>query len=166
MANGPYRADPNARPSSMPPHTGWEPESYPTEGVLGRRLVGYLIDLVMILLLAALLWIAIAVIGLITFGLGWGLFAILPFTGILYSGITLGGDKQATIGMRMMGVRGMDALSGGRVDFLRAAVHALLFYVAAGTFLLWVVDVLIGMARSDGRMGHDLLVGLVFVRAS
>lgn len=163
MANGPTRTDPDSRPSAMPP-AAWAQPADLTEGVLGRRLLGYLVDLVMILLLAALLWVAIAIIGVITFGLGWALWAALPFTGILYSAITLGGPKQATIGMRMMGVRGLDASTGGPVDHLRAAVHALLFYVAAGTFLLWVVDVLIGMVRSDGRMGHDLLVGLVFVR--
>lgn len=172
MANGPYRASTRSRPGSMPPNGGrgpaeypaQYPAEYPTEGVLGRRLFGYLIDLLMILLLAGLLWVAIAIIGVITFGLGWALFAALPFTGVLYSAITLGGPKQATIGMRVMGVRGLDAGTGGPVDHLRAAVHALLFYVAATTFLLWVVDVAIGMLRSDGRMGHDLLVGLVFVR--
>jgi uncharacterized RDD family membrane protein YckC len=163
MANGPYRTDPYARPASMPPAAGWAP-AYPTEGVISRRLFGYLVDLVMIFLLAALLAVAIGIIGVITLGFGWALFAVLPFTGILYSAITLGGPKQATIGMRMMGVRGLDAITGGPVDHLRAAVHALLFYVAAGTFLLWVVDVLIGVARSDRRMGHDLLVGLMFVR--
>jgi uncharacterized RDD family membrane protein YckC len=120
----------------------------------------------MIFLLAAVLAVAIGIIGVITLGFGWALFAALPFTGILYSAITLGGPKQATIGMRMMGVRGLDAISGGPVDHLRAAVHALLFYVAATTFLLWVIDVIIGIARSDKRMGHDLLVGLVFVRGS
>jgi uncharacterized RDD family membrane protein YckC len=164
MANGPNQGGPYARPSSIPPGGGLAPVGFPTEGVLSRRLIGYLIDLVMIFLLAALLWVAIAVIGVITFGFGWALFAALPFTGILYSAITLGGSKQSTIGMRAVGVRGVDAFSGGPVDHLRAAAHALLFYVAAGTFLLWVVDVLIGMLRSDGRMGHDLLVGLMFVR--
>jgi uncharacterized RDD family membrane protein YckC len=148
----------------MPPRMGWPAGADPTEGVLSRRLMGYLVDLIMIALLAVLLWIVIAIIGVITFGLGWTLFAVLPFTGILYSAITLGGPNQATIGMRMMGVRAVDAASGGPIDRLTAAVHALLFYVAAGTFVLWVIDVLIGMARADHRLGHDLLVGLVLVR--
>ena len=38
--------------------------------------------------------------------------------------------------MRMMGLRVVDAGSGGPVDKITAAVHALLFYVAAGTFVL------------------------------
>ena len=39
------------------------------------------------------------------------------------------------------------------------------FYVAAGTFVLWLLDVACGFARADRRMGHDLLTGFVVVRA-
>src|SRR3954452_11042043 len=49
-----------------------------TEGTLSRRFFAYLVDLVMILLFSALLCLAIAIIGLLTFGLGWSLFAIVP----------------------------------------------------------------------------------------
>ena len=50
------------------------------------------------------------------------------------------------------------------MDWLTAAVHALLFYVAIGTLLLWIVDVGLGLVRGDRRMGHDILVGLALVR--
>ena len=49
---------------------------------------------------------------------------------------------------------------------ITAAVHALLFYVALSTFLLWFVDMLFGLMRSDRRLGHDLLLGLAVVRAT
>ena len=52
---------------------------------------------------------------------------------IIYSAITLGGPHQATIGMRMMGVRAWTPTTGGPFDRLTAAVHALLFYVAVTT---------------------------------
>ena len=141
MANG-Y----DTRPNSMPPAGGSVP-AVTTEGVLGRRIFGYLVDLAMIGFLALILAMFIGFIGLLTLGLGWSLFAVLPFTGIIYSAITLGGPHQATIGMRMMGVRAMDAATGGPVDRLTAAVHALLFYVAATTFILWLVDVALGFLR-------------------
>ena len=160
MANG-Y----DTRPHSMPPAGGWVP-AVTTEGVLGRRMFGYLVDLVMIGFLALILALFIGFIGLLTLGLGWSLFAVLPFTGIIYSAITLGGPHQATIGMRMMGVRAMDAATGGPVDRLTAAVHALLFYVAATTFILWLVDVALGFLRPDRRLGHDLLIGIVLARAA
>ena len=136
-----------------------------TEGTLGRRFFAYLIDLVMIVLFSTLLSVAIAVIGLLTFGLGWGLFAILPASAIIYNAITVGGPRQSTIGMRMMGLRVADAATGGPVGMLTAAVHALLFYVAAGTFVLWLLDIFFSITRSDRRLGHDLLPGVVLVRS-
>lgn len=54
--------------------------------------------------------------------------------------------------------------SGRPVDVLTAAVHALLFYVAISTFLLWCLDVVFGLVRPDRRLGHDLLLGLAVVR--
>ena len=134
------------------------------EGVLRRRFVAYLVDLLIIFAWMALLSIVIGIFGIITLGLGWALYAALvPGTAILYSAVTVGGSKQSTIGMRMMGLRVM-RLSGGRVDWVSAGVHALLFYLAASTFLLWVLDIIIGIARDDRRMGHDLLVGLMVAR--
>ena len=60
-----------------------------TEGTLSRRFFAYLIDLVMIVLFSALLSLGIAFIGLLTLGLGWSLFAIVPpralFTTLLRS---------------------------------------------------------------------------------
>jgi uncharacterized RDD family membrane protein YckC len=137
-----------------------------TEGVLGRRLMGYFVDLVIIAILMGILWIGIAVLGVVTFGFGWTLFALLPLTGIIYNAITIGGPAQATIGMRAVGVRVIDALDGGRVPMLTAAVHALLFYVALTTFVLWAVDVLLGMLRNDRRLGHDLLAGVALIRSA
>ncbi|MGU3538865.1 RDD family protein [Methylobacterium sp. A54F] len=133
---------------------------------LGARCVAYLLDILFIFGFTALLWVAIAVIGLVTFGLGWTLFAVLPASGILYSAITVGGSRQSTLGMRMMGLRVVAPESGRRVDMLTAAVHALLFYVAVSTFLLWFVDILFGVTRSDRRLGHDLLLGLAVVRTA
>lgn len=104
-------------------------------------------------------------IGLVTFGLGWTLFAVLPASGIIYSAITVGGRRQSTLGQRMMGLRVVAPESGAPVDIVTAAVHALLFYVAVSTFLLWCVDVAFGLARSDRRLGHDLLLGLAVVHA-
>ena len=61
-----------------------------------------------------------------TFGFGWTLFAVLPASGIIYSAITVGGRRQSTLGMRMMGLRVVAPVSGARVDLITAGVHALL----------------------------------------
>src|SRR5918911_1850789 len=110
MANGPYRFDtPFTRPASMPPDTGYDLRSA-TDGVLGKRFFAYLVDLLMICLLMLFLSVVIAILGIVTFGLAWWLYAVLvPGTAILYSAITVGGPYQSTIGMRMAGLRGIDS---------------------------------------------------------
>ncbi|MBY0297815.1 MAG: RDD family protein [Methylobacterium sp.] len=149
-------------PGPMP---GYGPPAVVAYASLTRRFFAYLLDIVFIFGFTCLLWLAIAFIGVITFGLGWTLFAILPASGILYAAITLGGEKQSTLGMRMLGLRGVQAETGGPVDWITAGVHALLFYVAVSTFLLWLVDIGIGLLRQDRRTGHDLIVGLAIVEA-
>lgn len=148
---------------------GWTDPTYPpaarTDGVLSRRLLAYLVDLFVISLLILLFGFLIGVFGILTFGLGWMLYAILiPGTAILYSAVTVGGPSQATPGMRLAGLRACDSETGGPIGAVTAGLHALLFYLAAGTFLLWVADVVIGFVRHDGRLGHDLLAGIVLVR--
>jgi uncharacterized RDD family membrane protein YckC len=136
-----------------------------TDGVLSRRLLAYLVDIVVISILVVVSSFLIGVAGFLTFGLGWMLYAILvPGTAILYSAITVGGSGQGTVGMRLFGLRAIDSTTGGPVGGLVAALHALLFYGAASTFLLLVADIVIGMARADRRLGHDLLVGVLLVR--
>lgn len=136
-----------------------------TDGVLSRRLVAYLIDLVVIFGLSLIFGILIGIAGIVTFGAAWILYAFLvPATAVLYSAVTVGGPAQGTIGMRLSGVAALDAATGGRVNALAAGVHALLFYVGIGTLLLLVLDLVIGLARADRRLGHDLLAGIVVVR--
>lgn len=156
MANGNGGYGPSYGPGSLPVAA--------TDGVLGRRFFAYLVDIVMIFGLILILGFAITLLGLVTFGLGWALYAfVVPGAAILYSAATVGGRAQATVGMRMTGVYAADSATGGRVSPFNAAVHALLFYLAAGTLLL-VLDVLIGLGREDRRLGHDLLTGIVFLR--
>lgn len=132
-------------------------------GVLGARLIAYLIDIAVVAVLIVLFGFAILFFGLFTFGLGWGLYLVLvPATGILYSTLTVGGPRQSTIGMRLMGLR-VVTTDGGRPDMLAAAVHALLFYVAAGTFVLWLLVVGVAFIRRDRRLGHDLVTGFVVI---
>ncbi|MGP9819395.1 RDD family protein [Salinarimonas sp. NSM] len=136
-----------------------------TDGVLARRLFAFCLDMLVIGALVILFSLAILVLGVLTLGLAWLLFAILvPAVGLLYSAMTVGGPNQATIGMRMMGLRVSRVQSTGRVDAITAAVHALLFWLATSTFFLWLLDVVVGVARDDRRMGHDLLVDVMVTR--
>lgn len=134
-------------------------------GVLGSRLFAWIGDIVILFFLGGAIVLLLGILGIVTFGATWLLIPIATVaTGLGYAALTVGGPRQATLGMRMAGLK-VETAAGGRPDGLAAAVHALLFYVAASTVGLWALDILIGFARSDRRMGHDLLTGLVVVRA-
>jgi len=134
-------------------------------GVLGSRIFAWIGDIIVLFILGSLIWFALLLLGIVTFGAAWMLIPIASVaTALGYAALTVGGPRQATWGMRMAGLR-VETATGGRPDGLAAAVHALLFYVAAGTVGLWLLDILCGLVRSDRRLGHDLLTGLVVVRA-
>ncbi len=134
-------------------------------GVLGARLFAWLGDIVILFFLGWLVVLLLVVLGIVTFGATWFLLPLATIgTALGYAAITIGGPKQATFGMRMAGLK-VETAHGGRPDGLAAAVHALLFYVAAGTVGLWLVDIAFGVLRADRRFGHDLLTGLIVVRA-
>lgn len=160
--------------SGLPPYTGARPSygypgsppaSFRTDGALSRRLLAYLVDIVVVAVLTGVLWFAIAILGVITLSLGWWLFPLLAVVPVAYGALTMSGRSQGTVGMRMTGLRVIDAQTGGRVDLIRAAVHTLLFYVGvASAFVLLVVDVGVGLLRSDRRLARDLLCGIALVR--
>lgn len=156
-------------PSSLPPmnYGSYGVDARLTEGVIVRRFWAYLIDLFVIALWIVLVSIGIFFLGLLTLGIGWGLFFVLPLTAltfIFYNAFMIGGTSQATVGMRTMGLRVVDPVNGGQVSMLAAAVHALFFYVAVSTFLLWAADILVGFIRDDRRFLRDLLTGMMFIR--
>ena len=152
-----------------PPETIIIPPSHaltqPLRGVRMGRVGAWVVDFMILIVITWLLVVMVTVIGVATLGLG---FLLMPATGLIaalgYAAITIGGRKQATLGMRMAGIKVVRS-NGGRPDGLTAAVHALLFWVAAGTILLLVADMAFGFMRSDRRLGHDLLTDLAVVRA-
>ena len=150
----------------QPPVTALEQRPYQNvSGVLGSRLFAWFIDIVVLFFLGWLVFLLLVLLGVVTFGATWLLIPIATVaTALGYAALTIGGRRQSTWGMRVAGLR-VETADGDRPDGLAAAVHALLFYVAAGTFVLWLLDVACGFARADRRMGHDLLTGFVVVRA-
>ncbi len=151
-------------PMQAPVYTQLSPADHSVDGVMGGRVMAWIVDAVIIAVLTFFIVTLMAILGFFTFGLTWMLIPIAAVgTFLAYSAITVGGARQATIGMRMAGVR-VERAFGGRPDALAAAVHALLFYLAVGTIGLWFLTVIVGFLRRDKRMGHDILTGLVVVR--
>lgn len=149
-------------PTTPYPPAPYAPRQADTAGVLGGRLLAYLVDLVIVGLLWGVFVVVLLVLGFLTFGLAWMLIApLFPLVAVLYSGLTVSGPNHGTVGMRMAGVE-LRTLDGGTVPFVVAAVHAIFFYVSVSFLTPFVV--LFGLLRSDRRLLHDLLAGVIAVR--
>ena len=132
-------------------------------GVRTRRILAFCIDYLIVGLLLIPAAILVFVLGLITFSLGWALFGILlPLVALAYVGITMGGPAQATIGMRVMGIK-LARLDGTRVDGIFAILHSVLFWAANA--LLTPLVLLVTLFTDRKRALHDLLLGTVIVRS-
>ena len=133
------------------------------DGVRSRRVFAFLIDYLIVALLLIPFGILVALLGLLTLGLGWALFGILaPVVALIYVWNTLGGPNQATTGMRMMGIR-LERLDGQSVDGMLAIVHSVLFW--AGNAVLTPLILLVTLFNARKRTLHDLLLGTVVIRA-
>ncbi len=133
------------------------------DGVRTRRVFAFLLDYLIVALLLIPFAILVFFLGLLTFGLGWSLFAVLgPAVALIYVWNTLGGPNQATVGMRMMGIR-LDRLDGRPVDGLLAVVHSVLFW--AGNVVLTPLILLVTLFSDRKRALHDLLLGTVVTRS-
>ncbi len=133
------------------------------DGVRSRRIFAFLIDYLIVLLLMIPFGIVVFLLGVVTLGFGWMLFgALFPLVAILYIWNTLGGEEQATVGMRMMNIR-LERLDGRRVDGLLAVVHSVLFWAANAILTPLVLVVTLFADRK--RTLHDLLLGTVVARS-
>src|ERR1700733_643880 len=136
-------------------------DDFLTGGVLSRRCVAWVIDVVLIAILIWALWWILLMFGLLTLGLGFGAMSILPFVPFCYHFFSLLGTASATPGQRIMGlvVRRNDDL--GPPTGLQAFLSVLLFYLTMATSGLLLVVALFTIRH---RTLHDLVSGLVVVR--
>jgi uncharacterized RDD family membrane protein YckC len=126
-----------------------------------RRMLAFAIDLSAIVAIWVVAAVIVFVLGIITFSLAWGLYAILfPALALLYTAFTLGGAGAATPGMAAMGLT-MRLWYGARPDWLIAVMHALLFY--ASTTLLTPFVLLVSLFSDRKRALHDIVLGVVVV---
>ncbi|MGE4045843.1 MAG: RDD family protein [Acetobacteraceae bacterium] len=136
-------------------------DDFLTQGVLPRRCAAWVLDLVLIAILVFVLWWAMAAFGLLTFGLGFGLMAILPFVPFLYHLISLLGPHNATPGQRAFGLIVCRDDDLGPPTGLQAVIAIVVYYLTlAATGLLLVI----ALFTTRKRTLHDLASGLVVVR--
>ena len=147
------------------PHA-YDPISNPElfEGVLARRMVAFLIDFVILAVPVVFVAMFIFVIGLVTFGLGFFLYALLwpamVIWALAYFGFTLGSPASATIGMQMMDIE-LRTWYGAPAYFVLGAVHAIVFWITVS--VLTPLILLVCLFNERRRCLHDILVGTVII---
>ena len=162
-ADGAWRND-----GGVPPHA-FDPDLQPElfRGVLTRRVIAFLIDLVVLSVPVILGYIFIFLFGIITLTLGWMLFWFAwPATivwAIVYYGASIGGPHSATMGMRAMDLE-LRTWYGAPGYFVLGACHAVLYWVSI-SFLTPLV-LLVGLLDSRRRLLHDIILGTVVINSS
>jgi uncharacterized RDD family membrane protein YckC len=142
-----------------------EPELF--RGVPMRRVIAFIIDVLVIAVPVVLAILFIAVFGLVTLGLGWALFWLVSPASIIwaliYFGACIGGPHSATLGMRAMDLE-LRTWYGAPGYFLLGAMHAVLFWISISVFSPFVL--LIGLFNARRRLLHDFVLGTVVINSS
>lgn len=145
-----------ARPHAFDPYQ--QPDLF--RGVLTRRVIAFLIDVIVLTVPVILAVIFIAVFGVVTLGLGWALFWLVSpasvIWAVVYYGASIGGPHSATIGMRMMDLQ-LRTWYGEPGYFVLGAVHAVCFWVSIS--VLSPLVLLVGLFNGRRRLLHDMLLG-------
>ncbi len=147
------------------PHA-YDPAANPElfDGVLPRRIVAFIIDLIIIAMPLVVASMFIFMLGLVTFGLGWALFWLLSPASLIwalcYYGMTLGSPASATIGMRAMEIE-MRTWYGSPAYFVLGAVHAIVYWISVSVLTPFIL--LVGFFNARRRLLHDMLVGTVLI---
>ncbi len=138
----------------------YDPASFLTEGVLLRRVFAWCVDLLLIGILVALAGSLVFVLGLLTFGLGFGLMAGLPVIGFLYHVLFVAG-RSATPGESLFDLVVLREEDLGPPGLLRALVWTVGIWVTLGSaFLLLAVAPFMPRKRAL----HDIVAGVVVLR--
>lgn len=127
------------------------------DAVRRKRIFAFILDVIIVGVLSLVAHLAVGILGLFTFGLAWLAWgAIFPAVAILYSGLTIGGARQATWGMAAMGlVFRVD--SGMPATFVYGAAHIILFYLSV-SFLTPLI-LLVSLFSPRKRLLHDIVLG-------
>ena len=148
------------KPHAYDPAT--QPELF--EGVLARRVVAFIVDFVIISIPVVLAAMFIFAFGIVTLGLAFALYWLLPSAtviwAIVYFGVTLGGPASATLGMRVMDLE-MRTWYGAPAYFVLGAVHAVAFWFTVSFFTPFVL--LVAFFNERGRLLHDIILGTVII---
>jgi uncharacterized RDD family membrane protein YckC len=153
----------------LKPHA-YDPVANPElfEGVLARRCIAFVIDMILIAIPILLVGMFMIVTTVATLGLAALLYALLSplfwplivIWAICYYGFTLGSPASATIGMRVMDIE-MRTWYGAPAYFVLGAVHAVAFWLTVSFLTPFIL--LVAFFNERHRLLHDMLVGTIVI---
>jgi uncharacterized RDD family membrane protein YckC len=134
------------------------------EGVLARRCIAFVVDVIIIALPVIFAAIVIFIFGIVTIGVGWLLYFLLypaaVIWAIFYYGLTFGSAASATIGMRVMDLE-MRTWYGAPAYFVLGAVHAIIYWVSVSFLTPFIL--LVAFFNHRRRLLHDMLAGTIVI---
>ena len=140
----------------------WEDVPGLAHGTLPRRVIGFVVDGVIVLIVVKLLAVLLFVFGIVTLGLGLPLLGALPAVPVLYNWLALLSPLSATPGQAMAGLVVVRDEDLGPPGALAALIWVIGFYVSLA---LSGLPLLLALFTRRHRTAHDLVAGLAVVRA-
>lgn len=128
------------------------------ENTLGRRVAGYVID-VMVL---GLVWAALGVLTFLSLGLLSPITALAWALTPLFYHTYMAHKRGATVGQSLVGLRIVDARTGEKPELIQALLLTVLFYVSLSLFLL---PLLYFLFDERDRLLHDILTSTRTIKA-
>ncbi len=133
-----------------------------SESILLRRVCAYLIDIALLGLLGIVAIPVMGILGLMSFGLLWiGIAPLLLVLILGYDTLCCAGQRQATAGMRLMGLR-MQSKSGTNITPGQAFMQSAGFYVSIALTSFLILGV--AFLNAERRCLHDFVSGTTFTR--
>lgn len=131
------------------------------EATVTRRVAAFLIDGVIVLILAQALHSALWLLGILTLGLALPLLLLLPIVPALYNFLGVISPLSATPGQAIMGLKVRRVADLGAPRVAEALVWVVGFY---GSLALSGLPFLLALVTTGHRTLHDLMAGLIVVR--
>jgi uncharacterized RDD family membrane protein YckC len=147
---------------AAPNQSAWLWDDALLAGVRTRRCLGWLADFVLVLMLVCAVWGTLGLLGFFTLGLSWSLLCLVPLVPFAYHTLFLTSLLSATPGQALFGLMVRRDADLGPPSFPQAVVSTLVFYLTIATSGLLL---LVALVTEHKRTLHDLLSGLVVVRA-
>ena len=124
-------------------------------GVPAKRLMAFIIDVVLV-------WGIAILVSILTLGIGFLIMGFLiAVIDLIYRTLTIG-SSSATVGMRLMGIE-LRTFNGDRFNTGHALIHTLLFYVMLAFVLVQLISVIMMGGSRYGRGLHDFIVGSTMI---